>query len=133
MMAQTKFAESYRQVATQTATPGQRVLMLYDGAIKFLERARLAFDHTDPLDFHQTIHNNIGRAQAIIHELNAALNVDAGGELAVTLRRLYVYFDWRLDESNRRKNAAGIEEIIRRLTILRDSWSEMLQKQETGA
>ncbi len=123
-------AQSYQRIAAETASPGQRVAMLYDGAIKFLERALLGFRNEDPLQFNLTIHNNIQRAQAIIHELNAALDLEAGGELAATLRRLYFYFDWRLDQSNRLKTPEGVLEIITRLTVLRDAWEKMLHQHE---
>ena len=80
--------DSYRKVATQTASPGSLVLMLYDGAIGFLERALAGFDGTDPAQVNQAVNNNIMRAQAIICELNGVLNMEAGGEIAVNLRRL---------------------------------------------
>ena len=133
MTTQAKIEESYRRVATETANPGQLVAMLYDGAIKFLERALLSFQSSDPLEFNQGIHNNVKRAKAIIHELNICLNMDDGGELAVTLRRLYLYFDMRLDESNRYKRPQGIQEVIERLTVLRDAWVQMLHMHETAA
>ena len=119
--------QPYRQVSTQTASPGQLVLMLYDGAIRFLERAMLGFGYEDPLEYNQTISNNLLRAQSIIHELNNSLNLEAGGELASTLRRLYDYMDHRLMESNIRKCPDGIKDTIRRLTILRDAWQQMLE------
>lgn len=118
---------SYRSVATQTASPGQLVLMLFDGAIRFLECALNGFGTEDLVESYQTINNNVLRAQAIIHELNLSLNMEQGGECAHTLRRLYDYFDRRLQESNLQKVPAGIEEVIRRLTTLRDAWSQMLQ------
>lgn len=118
---------SYRSVATQTASPGQLVLMLFDGAIRFLECALNGFGSEDLVESYQTINNNVLRAQAIIHELNLSLNMEQGGECAHTLRRLYDYFDRRLQESNLQKVPAGIEEVIRRLTTLRDAWSQMLQ------
>ena len=121
--------KSYRQVATQTASPGQLVLMLYDGAIRFLDRARAGFSKEDPVEFNETIHNNIQRAQDILNELNASLNLEAGGELAATLRRLYLYLDWRLVQSNLKKEARGVEEAIERLTILREAWATMLAGQ----
>jgi len=106
--------------------------MLYDGAIRFLERARLGFHHDDPQEFNQTIHNNVVRAQEILCELNLALNLEQGGEFAVTLRRLYDYMDRQLDESNRFKKEPGILDVIGRLTILRDAWAEMLRKNENA-
>lgn len=118
--------KSYRQVATQTATPGQLILMLYDGAIRFLERALTGFDLDDPADSNTTINNNILRAQDILNELNASLNLQAGGELAQHLRQVYLYLDWRLTESNVQKEALGIREAVTKLTALRDAWAAML-------
>jgi flagellar protein FliS len=117
---------SYRQVATQTASPGQLVLMLFDGAIGFLERASEGFQSSDVLERNQTFNNNLLKAQAIISELDCSLNLDEGGELAHTLRRLYHYFDRRLNESNMRKDDEGVREVIQRLTVLRAAWSQML-------
>lgn len=119
---------SYKQVSAQTASPGQLVLMLYDGALRFLERSLKGFEYDDPLEFNQTISNNLIRAQTILGELNSSLNMDQGGELAVTLRRLYGYMDDRLNESNVRKTPEGIRDTIRRLTIIRDAWQQMLQR-----
>ena len=114
------------QVATATASPGQLVLMLYDGAIRYLEGALRGFHIDDPAECNSTINFNIQRAQAILDELNAALNMGAGGEFAEKLRGLYTYLDRRLFESNLRKDTEGIEESISRLATLRDAWREML-------
>jgi flagellar secretion chaperone FliS len=128
MMSRNKPWESYRKVATQTATPGQLVLMLYDGALGFLEKAMTGFDHQDPKMFHQTINNNLVRAQAIIHEMNASLNMTAGGDAAANFRRLYNYLYRRLTEANRSKQKAPIQESMAHLRVLRDSWAEMLRQ-----
>ncbi len=128
MMSRNKPWDSYRKVATQTATPGQLVLMLYDGALNFLEKALTGFEYRDPRLFNQTINNNILRAQAIIHEMNASLNMQAGGEVASNFRRLYNYFYRRLTQANRTKQKAPILEIITLLRQMRDSWAEMLRR-----
>ncbi|HVM59864.1 MAG TPA: flagellar export chaperone FliS [Verrucomicrobiae bacterium] len=133
MTTPANIAGSYQKIATETATPGQLIAMLFDGAIRFLDRALVCFESPDPLEFNQGIHNNVRRAQAIIHELNASLNMEAGGELARVLRRLYLYFDMRLHESNIYKRPQGIREVIERLTVLRDAWTEMLQRRENAA
>ena len=119
--------QSYRQVSLQTASRGQLVLMLYDGAIRFLERSLGGFSIEDPGEANAMINNNIVRAQDIIRELDNSLNVESGGELASTLRKLYQYFDWRLTESNLQKTAVGVEEVIGRLTVLREAWFTALQ------
>ncbi len=117
--------QSYRQVTANTASPGQIVVMLYDGAISFLEKALLGFSYDDPLEFNSTISNNVLRAQAILSELNASLDMERGGEISVTLRSLYQYLDGRLMRSNLDKTSEGIEESIRHLTVLRDAWREV--------
>jgi flagellar protein FliS len=120
---------SYQTIATQTAPPGQLVLMLYEGAIRFLERALAGFQHEDPLQFNETINNNVIRAQDILNELNNSLDLHQGGALASTLRGLYGYMHRQLTVSNTRKSPEGIHDAIKRLSVLRDAWSEMLHQQ----
>jgi flagellar protein FliS len=104
--------------------------MLYEGALRSLERALPGYSYDDPGQANMTIHNNLQRAQEIIRELNYALNMEQGGECAATLRRLYDYFNRRIWESNLRKRREGVDEVIRHLTVLRDAWAMMLNKQE---
>jgi flagellar protein FliS len=128
MFSQTKAWQSYRQVATQTASPGQLVLLLYNGIIRFLEQSRAGFVLDDPKEFNEAINNNLQRAQAIINELNQSLNLTEGGEFAQRMRGLYDYFDRRLQESNMAKTEPGIVEVLKHVTVLRDAWAEMLQR-----
>ena len=124
--------ESYRQTATLTAPPGQIVLMLYDGVLRFLERALSGFDSPEPAERNSTVNQNLQRAQSIVRELNCALDLERGGELAATLRRLYDYFDRRIIESNIKKTREGILEVIGHLTVLRDAWNAMLNNSDPG-
>lgn len=128
MSPQMKAWQSYRQVATQTASPGQVVLMLYNGIIRFLEQARLGFGLDDPKEYNEAINNNIQRAQAIINEMNLSLNLAEGGEFAQRMRGLYDYMDRRLQEANIAKTEPPIVEVLKHVTVLRDAWSEMLQQ-----
>jgi flagellar secretion chaperone FliS len=118
--------KSYRQIATETAPPGQLILMLFDGALLFLERSLVGFEYTDPGEKNRTIHNNLQKAGNIVRHLDHCLNLEAGGKLAETLRRLYQYFDRRLRESNLKKQRSGVDEVIRCLRELRDAWATML-------
>jgi len=118
--------QSYRQVATKTATPGQLVLMLFDGALRFLDKALIGFDLDDPLDSNLAINNNIIKAQEILRELNSSLNMEQGGEFAATMRRLYNYYDLQLSQSNLQKDPAGVQLVIRLLSVIRGAWAEML-------
>lgn len=117
---------SYKTVAAQTAPPGQLVVMLYEGAIRFLECALAGFEHEDPKEFNETINNNVLRAQEIIGELDDSLDLDQGGQLAVTLRGLYRYMDLQLTHSNASKVPDGIRDTLQRLSTLRDAWRTML-------
>jgi flagellar protein FliS len=121
--------KSYKQISTHTAPPGQLVLMLYDAAIRSLERALPGFASKDPGERNLTIHNNLQRALDIVRELNNSLDTEAGGELADTLRSLYVYFEQRIQESNLKKRRDGVDEVIGHLVILRDAWAAMLANQ----
>ena len=125
--------QSYKTISLETAPPGQLVLMLFDGAIKFLERAKLGFGIEDPVEMNETVHNNITRAQDIINELNSTLDMNQGGEVAVVLRDLYVYLDNRLFESNIRKESQGVQEVIDRLGTVQAGWSEMLELESAVA
>jgi flagellar protein FliS len=118
--------KSYRRIATQTAPPGQLVLMLFDGALLSLERALLGFQCTDIGERNAAIHNNIQHAVDIIRELNNSLDLEAGGQLANTLRNLYAFFERRLIASNLKKSRKGIDEVIPMLKQLRDAWYQML-------
>jgi flagellar protein FliS len=118
--------QSYRQVATKTATPRQLVLMLFDGALRFLDKALVGFDLDDPLDSNLAINNHILKAQEILRELNMSLNMELGGEFAATMRRLYNYYDLQLSQSNLQKDPAGVQLVIRLLSVIRGAWAEML-------
>jgi len=109
--------------------------MLFDGALRSLERALPGFECADPLDRNTIIHNNLQHATEIIRELNSSLNMEAGGQLSDTLRGLYCYFEDRLREANLRKTRAEVEEVILHLRELRDAWATMLagQGQEAPA
>ena len=124
--------KAYQQVTTMTAPRGQLVLMLFEGALLALERSLAGFSNSGPAEANMTIHNNLQRAQKIIQALNGALNMQEGGEIARTLRRLYNYFSRQIRESNIRKQPNGVQEVIRHLTVLRDAWATMLQHQDSS-
>jgi flagellar secretion chaperone FliS len=121
--------KSYTQIAAQTASPGLLILMLLDRALRALQTALTGFELNDPRQRNETIHNNLRRAVDIVRLLNNSLNLEQGGELAVTLRNLYRYFEDRLVNSNLQKRREGVDEVIMHLKPLRDAWAEMLNKQ----
>ncbi len=106
--------------------------MLYDGALKFLNFAEEAFNlPEDNPRRYEVINVNIQKAQNILAELRGNLNREAGGELAVTLDRLYDYYERRLFEANIKKKVEAIREVSRFIKELRDAWSEMIRKEES--
>jgi flagellar biosynthetic protein FliS len=97
------------------------------------ERALAGFDCDDPADLNMTVNNNLQRASDIVRELDCALDVDKGGDLALTLHRLYDYFQGHIHASNLKKQRAGIEEVIQHLNVLRDAWATMLRGEGSDA
>lgn len=130
-MVATTYARTYRTNAVLTASPGQLVLMLFDGAIKAMETAQAAFalKEEDPRQI-KVINDQILKAQAIIIELQAGLNMEAGGEFAQTMNRLYDYHQRRLLEANLRKDLNVLVEVIGLVGSLRDAWAQMLVQQD---
>lgn len=133
MLAQS-YARTYRANAVLTASPGQLVLMLYDGILKALAIAQEAFKQpeSDPRRI-EAINHQLIKAQAIITELQASLNIEAGGEFARTMQRLYDYHHRRLLEANIRKQVEPVIEVERLIRELRDAWAQMLAQQDPGA
>lgn len=133
-MLATGYARTYRANAILTASPGQLVLMLYDGALKSMALARDAFSlpETEPRRI-QTINEHLLKAQAIIAELQNGLNMEAGGEFAQTMHRLYDYHNRRLLEANIRKNPDPVAEVERLVRELRDAWAQMLSQQDSAS
>lgn len=132
-MVASGYARTYRANAILTASPGQLVLMLYDGALKAMALAREALEGAadSPRNI-ETINTQLQKAQAILSELQGGLNLDAGGEFARTMHRLYDYHNRRLLEANIRKDVAPLIEVERLVRELRDAWAQMLAQQDTS-
>lgn len=110
---------SYRQTEVQSRTPLELVVMLYDGALRFIAQAREAMLRKDIAARHQAM----SRALAIISELQSTLDMKAGGEIAVELDRLYVYVAERLTRASIEQAPGPLDEAARVLTTLRDGWA----------
>jgi flagellar secretion chaperone FliS len=115
----------YKQTEINTANQGKLIVMLYDGAIRFLN---VALENL-PEKKYDTVNNNILKAQDIITELMLSLNIEAGGQIAQNLFSLYVYFKKKLIESNIRKEPDGIIEVLKHLKDLRESWNQIASKE----
>lgn len=124
-------ARAYQTQSILTASPGQLVLLMYDGCLRFMAQARAGFalPEDNPRRI-ETIHTALLRAQAILSELRANLDMEAGGDIAVNLDRLYDYHLRRLFECNLRKDEAPLIEVEGLVRSLRDAWAEMLRSNE---
>jgi flagellar secretion chaperone FliS len=118
--------DQYRQTAIQTAPPEQLVVMLYDGAVRFLEQAKGALqdgkDASEPLV----------RAQDIIIELSSSLNRSAG-DVAGNLARLYDFWIQWLLQAQIRRDTAKVDEVLGMVRELREAWATVAQQQRKAA
>ncbi len=132
MTTANRYAQVYRTASVETASPAKIVLMLFDGAIGFLHRALIGFEQESLIARNETINNNLVKSQRILNELRASLNLDAGGELAQTLHRLYDYMDEQLRQANFKKDRAPILLTQELLGELRSGWAGMMQGQSVA-
>lgn len=108
----------YQEAAVTTQSKGRLIVLLYDGAIKFM---KLAIKELEAGNF-EAKGRYIARAQDIINELCAVLDTDAGGEIAANLRKLYCFMNNRLSEANIKCEPQMIQEIIALMEELNKSW-----------
>ncbi|MBU1076961.1 MAG: flagellar export chaperone FliS [Spirochaetes bacterium] len=112
--------DKYKETQIKTANQGKLIVMLYDGAIKFLNQAKEFIDKNEI----EEAHNKIVRSQDIIMELLLSLNMSAG-EIAHKLYNLYLYMNKRLMESNINKDKKPIDEVLTMLLDLKDVWTQI--------
>jgi flagellar protein FliS len=108
----------YQETAVTTQNRGRLIVMLYDGAIKFLRQAIQDLQQ----DNLAAKGNHIARAQDILYELNTVLDMEKGGQIAENLRALYAFMQRHLSEANSRKDPQMIQEVIAMLDELNQSW-----------
>ena len=120
-MSNTNPYNQYKQTQITTANQGKLIVMLYDGAIKFLN---IALDNMSPKTY-DVVNTNIIKTQDIITELLLSLNMDEGGEISQNLFNLYMYFKRQLLEANIKKDPEVIKHVIKLLKELRDAWDQI--------
>lgn len=113
--------DAYRRTEAQSASPMQLVVMLYDGALRFLTEAKTAQATND-------LRRRAGalrRVAAIIAECHSTLDLERGGSLASELDRLYSYMSSRLLDITMKRDATAIDEVHRLMTTLREAWAQV--------
>ena len=132
-MKNAQFAKSYQAVAVKTASPGNLVLMLFDGALRFLSTALIGFQHEEPGKRNEEIHNSLIKAQRILRELQCSLDMTAGGEFSQRMFALYDFMIGELRKANMTKEPAPIQTVERLLGEIRDAWAQMLEQSQSQA
>lgn len=117
---------AYNNSKIQTATPAELTLLLYEGAIKFTNIAIVAMEKNDV----QKAHDNIMKTEKIIEEFQATL--DHKYPVAKDFETVYSYLLKRLFDANIRKDPEILEEVLRHLRTMRDTWKEVMAKTANG-
>jgi flagellar protein FliS len=113
--------EIYRQNAITTQTPAQIVVLLHEGAVRFLKQAQQSLQRRD---YAQKTYF-IGRVQEIVFELNASLDMEAGKDISKNLRSLYAFIWTRLNEVCTRNNRELLDRIITILEDMAGAWKKI--------
>lgn len=116
------YLKQYKTNQVQTATPEEVLILLYDGAIQFLIKAK---DGIDKKNYEQ-VNNNLLACQKIIHEFINTLDMEQGGSIAENLKLLYEYFIKTLISANINKDMRKVNEVLKHLKTLRATWQQAI-------
>ena len=136
-MAYTNAISTYRETRVKTASQGQLIIMLYDAALKNLDKALEllglnAAGRINPSNI-ETISNSILKSQEIITELTVSLDFDQGGEIAKNLFALYTWFNRELMEANINRDINRVMTVRNLLDELKGAWAEIAAKNSPEA
>jgi flagellar protein FliS len=112
-------ASRYQKVQISTSSPGQILLALYNGIFRFLIAARSAFQKGELARGRE----QLSKAQAIIHELEIALDHQASPELCGNLQGLYLFSIDRIQKARFKGETCWIDEVVRVLGPMREAWA----------
>lgn len=121
MSVPTQARAAYQQSSVLTATPGQLVVMLYDGARRFLFQASSAMREGEVTVAHQRLR----RAEDILSELLATLDHERGGDIASHLQGIYVFCLAELNKARVERDADKIDWVHGQLSELREAWAQI--------
>jgi flagellar protein FliS len=119
---------AYRRGTVLAATPGQLVVLLYDGARRFLRQAAIAMRDGEI----ERAHNTLRRGERIIGHLDGTLDFEQG-ELPQRLHSIYVFCLRDLNAARMSQDPRKVEEVSELLGELRDAWSRVATEVERGS
>ncbi len=125
-MTQANGYNAYAQNKVMTASPAELTLMLYEGAIKFCNIAVVAIEQKD----YAKANTNIQKAERIIGEFQATLNFKYA--VAKDFDNVYRYLMERLIQANMKKDTEILEEVLKHLRTMRDTWKEVMHLTKNG-
>ena len=125
MLANQGYA-AYANNKIMTASPAELTLMLYEGAIKFANLAVAGIEENDI----QKAHTKIMKVERIIEEFQATLNHKY--PVAKDFDNVYNYLLIRLKEANVKKDKEIMEEVLKHLRTMRDTWKEVMRTGRTN-
>jgi flagellar secretion chaperone FliS len=114
----TPSTNAYRAASVLTASSGQLIVMLYDGAHRFLHQAAVAMGERQIV----AAHNKLTRAEEIIRHLRRTLDLEQG-EIATNLESIYTFALGHLREARLKQDARKVQEVSDLLGRLRESWA----------
>ena len=117
------YLKEYKKNQVETATSEEILILLYNGAINYLNKAKIGIQESNLDQFRL----NILRCQKIIREFMDTLNMELGGDLAARLYELYRYLHKVLTKSMVTENTEGIEEVLKHLINLRETWLQAIE------
>ncbi len=117
-------SNAYLKTRVLTASPEQLQLMLYDGAIRFCEQARVAIEAREI----EKSYKLITRAEDIVIELTNGLRDDIDPDTCANMRKLYLFCYERLVDANLKKELSSIDDVIKVLRHLRETWVMLVEK-----
>ena len=114
--------KQYQNTTVETASNEKILIMLYDGAIQFLNKAKIALNEKN----YEQSHNNLMGAQRILEEFINTIDKEPNPELANNLINLYEYFITRLVQANIKHEIGPVDEVLKFLKDLKSTWEQAI-------
>lgn len=124
-MSYAQAAATYQRNAVLTASPEKLIKMLYEGAIKQLEKARVGLEDGNSARSPE-VGAALGKAIGIIGELRASLDHTAGGDISRELDRLYEFSLDQLSQANLQRTADGVNATLQVMRTLKEGWDGII-------
>lgn len=124
-MTYAQAAATYQKNAVLTASPEKLVKLLYDGAIKHLEKSKLGLADAKTARSPE-VGQSLSRAMGILGELRASLDHAAGGQIAADLDRLYEFGLDQLSQANLTRTPTGVTNTLQVMRTLKEGWDGII-------